>query len=64
MKNFRKIARKVYRNLRVTYKNKIVATFLLLIGLTPAWFDNDATALLFYGIFAIPLFFYKENVIE
>lgn len=64
MKKFQKIARKIYRNLRVTYKNKIAAAFLLMIGMTPVWFDNDATALLFYGIFAVPLFFYKENVIE
>lgn len=64
MKKFQKIARKVYRNLRVTYKNKLVATFMLLVGMTPVWFEGDGTVLLFNGIFAIPLFFYKENVIE
>lgn len=64
MKNFRKIARKVYRNLRVAYKNKLAAMFMLLVGMTPVWFERDGTVLLFYGIFAIPLFFYKENVLE
>jgi hypothetical protein len=47
-----------------TTQNKIHALILILIGLVPIWLDNDATAFVFLLIFAVPLFFAKENWIE
>ena len=45
-----------------TLKNKIAALSLVLAGLVPTLLDGDATVLVFAGLFAIPLFFAKEDV--
>jgi len=44
-----------------TLKNKICASVLMFVGLMPVIFEHDATALIFFGSFALPLFFAKEN---
>lgn len=44
-----------------TLKNKLCAIGLLLCGCVPTFMENDATALVFIGMFAVPLFFAKEN---
>lgn len=44
-----------------TLKNKICATIMILVGIAPVIWENDATVLLFFGSFAVPLFFAKDN---
>lgn len=44
-----------------TLKNKLYAITLLACGYVPVLIDNDGTALVFFGMIAIPLFFAKEN---
>lgn len=44
-----------------TLKNKLYAMGLIACSLPIIWLDNDATATVFISIFAIPLFFAKEN---
>lgn len=43
--------------------NKVVAILLLLIGVMSVILTLDATALIFFMIFAIPLFFEKKDMI-
>ena len=45
-----------------TLKNKIAALSLVLAGAFPLMLDGDATFLVFAALFAIPLFFAKEDV--
>lgn len=44
-----------------TLKNKIYAVILLAIGGLTVLVDHDATGLMFLAMFAVPLFFAKEN---
>ncbi len=44
-----------------TIKNKIVAILLIVCGLVPAFIDKDITAEIMMLLFAIPLFFAKDN---
>lgn len=44
-----------------TLKNKVYATILMAAGLVPVFLMKDLTVLVFVSIFAIPMFFAKEN---
>ena len=44
-----------------TLKNKLYAIILLICGYLSTLIDNDATALVLFAFFAIPMFFAKEN---
>lgn len=44
-----------------TWKNKLYAIVLLACGYVGIPLENDATAFVFMAMFAIPLFFAKEN---
>lgn len=44
-----------------TLKNKVVAVTLIICGILSLTFDTDATATVMILLFAIPLFFAKEN---
>ena len=55
--------KQIVRNIKRTYKNKIVALAILGIGMIPVWFFNDGTFLLFALIIFVPLFFAKVNCI-
>lgn len=44
-----------------TWKNKLYALVLLASGYLGVLIENDATALVFLAMLAIPLFFAKEN---
>lgn len=44
-----------------TLKNKLYAVIMLLCGCVPTFMEQDGTALVFISMFAIPLFFAKEN---
>lgn len=44
-----------------TWKNKLSVITLLGCGCMGVLIDNDATALVFFIMVAIPLFFAKEN---
>lgn len=50
--------------LKRTWKNKIAAVAMTAAGILTVCIDNDATFLVLALIFAIPLFFAKENFIE
>lgn len=47
-----------------TKKNKIYALILIIIGIIPIFIEKDATPLIFFLFFAVPLFFAKKNVID
>jgi hypothetical protein len=44
-----------------TWKNKLMAVALLLAGCAGVAAEKDATALVLFGCFAIPMFFAKED---
>ena len=44
-----------------TFKNKLYAEEQMLCGRVPTFLEQDATALVFIGMIAVPLFFAKEN---
>jgi len=44
-----------------TWKNKLSAIVLLACGYVGIPLENDATAFVFMAMFAVPLFFAKEN---
>ncbi len=46
-----------------TLKNKLYTILLLICGYIPVLIDGDGTALVFFALIAIPLFFAKENCI-
>ena len=50
--------------IKKTWKNKLFAIILVLIGSYTLKFDTDGTGFLFVLIFAIPLFFATENFID
>jgi uncharacterized membrane protein YiaA len=49
--------------LKVTWRNKVCAVVLILIGLCTFAIDHDATILLLMTLFGIPLFITKQNCI-
>lgn len=50
--------------LRRTWKNKLAALGLAVVGYWSIGIDNDATAFVFFLFFAIPLFFARRNHID
>lgn len=46
---------------RRTFKNKICALALIIIGLLTMSLENDATVLVMLSIFALPLFLSNKN---
>ena len=44
-----------------TLKNKLYAIALLVCGSLGVALENDSTALVLFGMIAVPLFFAKEN---
>ena len=52
---------KFKRYIRRTYKNKICALALIIVGMGPIYLENDATFMVVALLFGIPLFFSKEN---
>jgi hypothetical protein len=57
MKNYNKFV----SNIKETYKNKLIALFLLAAGILEVIMVQDATFLVFIAMFAIPLFLAKKN---
>ena len=45
-----------------TFKNKLYAVGLMLCGSVPTFLEQDATALVFIGMIAVPLFFAKRKL--
>ena len=60
MKNNRYI-KGLIRYFRRTFKNKVVATAMLLLGTVATMISYDATALVFLSLLAVPMFFANEN---
>ena len=50
--------------LKRTWKNKLAAIGLILVGLMPIWLERDATVFVLMASIGIPLFFYNQNVIK
>ena len=61
MNTMKRYIKKIKHNFRKTYKNKLLAIVILLLGVLSVGIENDATFLVFTLIFAIPLFLAKEN---
>ena len=51
----------IKRYFRRTYKNKLCALALIIIGVIATNIDNDATVLAFTLLIGLPLFFAKRN---
>lgn len=50
--------------LKNTWKNKLVAILLMLVGCVPIWLERDATILALMLILSIPLFFTKQDIMQ
>ena len=59
-----KKSRKIVRNIRKTYKNKLMVLGILALGAVMAFATEDGTFLVFALIFFGPLFFAKDNYIN
>ena len=46
---------------RELIRNKLYSVGLILIGIVPILIEKDATALVFFLMIGVPLFFAKEN---
>ena len=44
-----------------TWKNKVAAIGIMLSALLISWMTKDCTALILFGVAAVPLFFAKKN---
>lgn len=51
------------RYMRKTYKNKIIASIIFILGCITLRFSNDGTFMLFTTFLSVPLFFEKDNQI-
>lgn len=56
--------RKLILHLRRTWKNKLTAVAMTAGGAAAASVDGDGTAFVLLLMFALPLFLYKEDVIN
>lgn len=56
-RGIKRFARYIYR----TYKNKLCALVLLILGVLTTKIDGEGTVLLFLSMIALPLFFSDEN---
>ena len=55
--------RRFARYLDRTFKNKLYAIILIMLGIIPTKIDGDATFLVLMLMFGIPLFFATDNVV-
>lgn len=62
-RRIRRCYRRFKRYMDETLANKILALILVFIGVIPIWIIEDGTFLVLMLIFAVPLFFAKENEI-
>lgn len=57
----KKNAKRIKRYFRRTLKNKLCAIILFVTGVASTFIDGNITFLVFATLFAIPLFFAREN---
>lgn len=55
------ILQKIVQNIIRTYKNKLLALALLVIGFITMKVSNDSTVMILLAVFSATLFFSKEN---
>lgn len=55
------ILQKIVQNIIRTYKNKLWALALLVIGFITMKVSNDSTVMILLAVFSATLFFSKEN---
>ena len=55
------ILQKIVQNIVRTYKNKLWALALLVIGFITMKVSNDSTVMILLAVFSATLFFSKEN---
>lgn len=60
-KKNRKRRRSFMMYMQDTYKNKLTAIVLMAISIVPILLDHDATLFVVMIVFAVPLFFAKDN---
>ena len=53
--------KKFRRYIRRTYKNKLCAIALFIIGVVPVFIENDGTLMIITSCISIPLFFSRKN---
>lgn len=58
-----KLIKAIKKNIRRTYKNKLCALALIILGIIATSIDRDATVLVLTLLFGLPLFFAKQNYI-
>lgn len=58
-----KLIKAIKKNIRRTYKNKLCALALIILGIIATSIDKDATVLIFTLLLGIPLFFSRKNQI-
>ena len=56
-----RILQKIVQNIIRTYKNKLWALALLVIGFITMKVSNDSTVMILLAVFSATLFFSKEN---
>lgn len=56
-----RILQKIVQNIIRTYKNKLWALALLVIGFITMKVSNDSTVMILLAVFSVTLFFSKEN---
>lgn len=61
MRKLHKYIRRFVNHIRKTYKNKLLALAMLVLGALTIPLENDLTAFILIAMFAIPAFFAKEN---
>lgn len=61
---FKRIIRNMYKNLKVTYKQKMLGALLILAGMAPIWIENDGTFMIFALILGVPMLTSKDVIIH
>lgn len=61
MKKQRKITKLLKNYIKRTWRNKLIASLLFIIGYVSMSIAGDATAFVFILLFAIPLFFANKD---
>lgn len=59
----KKFTRKLKNYMRETYKNKLLALLMIILGGISAVIDKDATAFVFILLIAVPIFFINKNIL-
>ena len=62
MKKSKKLIRRIVRNIRRTYKNKLLGLLLVAISIVATIVTRELTLLIFPGFIGVLLIFTRENL--